>query len=671
MERPFAVIGFTLFGAMFLLSLTDSNPAAYCVFFTSISIGVLTLTKKDLRQALTLPVCFFTVASACLLFVSFNSHKLTAQKLTGELVKVEASVAEAPYMKNENGRHYCVLKLERVDGKKVTGRLRLSFSPEKDSIDENLLDIGNRISFTGKVYIPGESEKSISRYFTGENIFLGAYAAKNVSITKQARRSIGYYIELIRDFVSDSLRYAFGDRIAGLLTAMLTGSKDFLDPHIYDAFRRTGTAHLMAVSGLHLSIWVFFIGSLFTSKRKTEKLRTILLMLCVAFIMLLAGMSESVKRAGFMSLVFLCGNLFHRDNDSLNSLGLAVTVILLLNPGSALSISLQLSFLSTLGILTLGKYCIERSEAIFGGKRINTPLKKLLRSASDMFIISISVLVFTLPVLVYSFGGFSAVTVWVNMLTAPVVTPLLVLSGLIVIFSGLPFISYPIMLVVKFIAEYIILLTEFFAKTKNSFIIFEAENTLLIIAAALIIFSVGVILIPKNFRKRTAVVLCSVTVASALIICNKALAQEKLQLHMTAYEDAFSAAVERDNKAMLIHSTDEYEKSLFVSELEEKGIDVFCEAVDGEHLMFRKLRDGKYITDEKSFTFFDGFAFEQREGEKILEFDGKYIHIFYGGALQYENCCDIIIQILTDDIAVITSDKRLSLKQEKAIEIDL
>ncbi len=620
---------------------------------------------------MTLPVCLFTAATACLLFLNFNLHKTTVQDLIGDSVTVRAVVAEAPYVNTENGRHYCVLKLDCVDGKKVTGKLRLSFSPKNDGIDESLLEVGNPISFTGKVYVPGENEKSISRYFTGENILLGAYAAKDVSISEQMRKSIGYYTEKIRSFVSDSLRYAFGDKIAGLLTAVLTGAKDFLDPGIYDAFRRTGTAHLVAVSGLHLSLWVFFLGSLITQKRRTEKLRTLLLMLCVVFIMLLAGTSESVKRAGFMSLAFLFGKLLHKDSDSLNSLGFAVTVMLLFNPTSVLSVSLQLSFLSTLGILTLGKYCLERSEAIFGGKSINTSLKKLLRSVSDMFIISISVLVFTLPVLVFSFGGFSAVTVWVNMLISPVVTPLLILSGLSIIFSGLPFIAYPIMLTVKFIAEYIILLTDFFAKTENSFILFEAENALLLLTAAIIVFSVGAVLIPDNFRKRTAVVLCSITVATALIICSKALTEEKLKLHMTAYEDTFAAAVEKDKKAVLLYNTDEYEKDLFVSELEEKGIDVFCELVDGEKLMFRSLRDGKYITDKKSFTFFDEFVFNHRAGEKILEIDGKYIHIFYGEALQYENCCDIIIQILADDIVVITSYKSLSLSKEKVVEFEI
>ncbi len=498
MKRPFALIGFTVFGILLLLSFSDSNAVAYCVFFVSASIGAATLFKKNLRQAMTVPVCLFTATAACLLFLSFNTQKQTVQTLTGASVRVEGTVAEAPYSGNINGRYYCVLELISVDGKKAKGRLRLSFSPEKDNIDEKELEIGNGISFTGKVYIPGKAKKSISRYFTGESIFLGAYGAKDIHITRPTVKSIRFYFQRLRCFVTDKLRYGFGDRIAGLLVGILTGDKSCLDDGLYEAFRQTGIAHLMAVSGLHLSLWVFSLGSVITQKKKTERLRTLLLMSAVIFIMLLAGMSESVKRAGFMCLVYLSGKLIRKDSDSLNSLGFAVLVILLYNPAAVLSVSLQLSFLSTLGILTLGKLCLERSETIIGSKSINTPVKKLFRFVSDMFIISISVLVFTLPVLVYSFGGFSSVSAFVNTLISPVVTPLLILSGLCVLLSPLSFIAYPLMLTVRLLSEYIILIASFFSSIKNAFVLINAENTGLLLAAASLIITFGIILIPER-----------------------------------------------------------------------------------------------------------------------------------------------------------------------------
>jgi len=649
------------------LSHVDNNAVACCVLFASAFIGTLSLLKKNFRQALTVPVCLFTAAAACLLFLNFNLQKQAVQNLTGDALTVEAVVAEAPYIKSDNGRHYCVLELCSVDGKDASGRLRLSFSPKSDGIDENDLETGNSISFTGKVYIPGEGEKSISRYFTGENILLGAYGAENFRATESVRKSIDYYFQRLRDFVSDKLRYGFGNEIAGLLIGMLTGDKSSLDPELYEAFRMTGSAHLLAVSGLHLSLWVFALGSLIPEKRKNARLRTALLMSAVIFIMLLAGMSESVKRAGFMSLVFLSGKLLRQDCDSLNSLGFAVTVMLLCNPSCILSLSMQLSFLSTLGILTLGKCYLKRSAEIFGGKSINTPLKKLIRYTADMFFLSISVLVFTFPVLLISFGGFSAVSAWVNILISPIASPLLILAGLCVLLSDLTFAFYPIAITVKFLADYVISVTNFFSEFENAYIVAESDNTPQFLAAAVLVAIITVVFLCKPFKDRTTFSVISIILVAVVILSTKLLSGSEIKIHLADYGDTFAVAVQKDKSAVLLCDTDEYEKGLFISELGEKGINAFCELVDGDRLILKSLRDGKYITDESTLSFFDGFLLNPATGKRIFQIGGKYIHIFYGEALHYDDCCDIIIKITKNDIVLRIGGSDFSLKKEKSL----
>lgn len=665
MKRPFAVIGFTGFAALLSLSLIESLSAAYCFLFITSYIGVLSLFKKNLRQAMTVPVCLFTAAAACLLFLRFNSEKLNVQSLSEDQASVEAVVAEAPYIKAENGRHYCILELCSIDGKAASGRLRLSFSPERDGINEKSLEIGNSISFTGRVYIPGDNEKSISRYFTGENILLGAYSIDNVKITQAAQRSISYYFQKLRHLVTEKLRYGFGDRIAGVLVGIMTGDKSCLNPRLYDSFRQTGIAHLMAVSGLHLSLWIFAIGSVVPQKRKTEKLRCLFLIAAVIFIMLLAGMSESVKRAGFMCLVFLSGRLFSQNCDSLNSLGIAMTVMIIYNPASVLSVSLQLSFLSTLGILTLGKLCLERSAEIFGGKSINSPLRKLMRYTADMFFISLSVLIFTFPVLISGFDGISTVSAWVNILISPVVAPLLVMAGLCVLLSGIPFLLYPAALITKLLVSYVIIVTELFSTTKNAFLVAERENTPLFIAAAVIIVFMLVILLCKPFTGRTVLTVSSIFFVMILLIYGKELSQNAVKIHLEDFGDTLAVAVQEDKSALLLFGTDEYEKELFVSALSDKGVRNFYELVDIDRLLIMNLNNGKYITDA------DGFSFNIRANEATTESNGKYIHIFYGEALQNEACCDIIIKILKNDVILSIGGKDFSLKEKSRLTLTI
>ncbi len=670
MKRPFAAIGFTGFSVLLMLFLCESSQGAYYAFFAFTASGVLSLFNKNLRQAMTVPVCLFTCAAACLLFVWADTYTKMAQSLAGEGVRVEAVVSEDAWMKNDNGRHYCVLYVKSVDGKEAKGKLRLSFSPSKDGIDPEELGIGSTVSFTGKVYIPGEDDKSISRYFTGENIVLGAYRAKDVKIEAADTVSISNIFSKIRQLVSDKLRYGFGDRIAGLIVGILTGDKSCLDDSLYESFKKTGIAHLMAVSGLHLSLWVFSLGAIIPESRKTSKLKYILLALAVGFIMLLAGMSESVKRAGFMTLVYLLGKLSKRRSDGINSLGFAVTVMMLYNPACVLSLSLQLSFLSTLGILILGQKFIKMSAAFFGGKRINRPVRKVMRSCADVFFISISVLVFTFPVLIYAFNGVSTVSAWVNMLISPAVVPLLLMSGAYVIFSGVSFIAFPVAAAIKIFSSYIIFVAQSFMKIKNAFLVFNSENLLLFLAGAVIVGYLCLIAFKGKYRTLTATALC-LAASAGLIFTNNTLITEKSVLYMVSYGDEAAVAVEWDKEAVLLNSVPEYEKGLFTSYLEEKGIRLSRFVEDTGPLMLKSLIDGKYISSGRGIELFDNISLKYDLKGQHLKLQEKDIHIFYSEALQCDCNCDIIIRILDNDVTLSAGEKSFSLTKEKNITLTL
>lgn len=637
MKRPFAVVGFTSFAVMLVSAFIGRSDVTFCAFVICAAAGLYSLLNKNLRQTVTVPVCLFTAAAVCFLFVHYNNERLHTQSLTGNSVEVRATVSEAPYMKKDKGRHYCVLELESVGGEKAKGRLRLSFSPMKDGIDLDLLEIGDRVSFTGKVYIPGEGEKSISRYFTGENILLGAYSVTDFTCTKPCFRGVNYYFHKIRSFVAERLRYGFGDRIAGLLAGILTGDKSVLDDRLYDAFRETGIAHLLAVSGLHLSVWVYSLGELIPEKGKGAKLKYMLLLFTVLFIMLLAGMSESVKRAGFMSAVYLIGKLSRYRSDSLNSLGFAVFVMILFNPMCVLSVSLQLSFLSTLGILTLGQLYMKRCGEFLGGKSINTPFKKLVIYCSDLFFISISVLVFTFPVLIYNFGGISTVSAWVNILISFAVTPLLMLSGAYVLLSGVSFIALPVGIIVKLVSEYVIFTASEFSELRNAFLVFNAENLPLYIEAAVLILLLSLAFFKRsNAPVRRGLVISAVVISLGLTVFYENNSDKGVKIHLADYEGRIAVAVESDGKAVLVTDIPSYEAGLFESCLDSRGAELFA----------------------------------VKKGERYQSrLDGKYICDFSCEALQYADDCDIIIENYDDGAVVRINGEEFFLGKGESITV--
>lgn len=517
MKRPFAAIGFTAFTVMLLLAFCERTALAYFVIFLCAVTGVLSLFKKRSRQAMTLPVCMLTAVTACLLFLNFSLDKEHAQGFTGENISVEAVVAEAPYMNDYSG-YYCVLKLTAIENEEVRGRMRISFSPSADNIDLEALSIGDKVSFTAVTYLPGKAAKSMQRYFTSEKIHLGAYGIKNLTVYPSQQKSIAFYFHSLRAYITRTLRYAFADGTAGLLVGMLTGDKSCLDKELYDAFKSTGAAHLMAVSGLHLTLWVFSLGSLIPDTGRASRLKYILLIIAVIFIMLLAGMSPSVSRAGFMALVLLSGKLSGRRSDSLNSLGIAVTVMLICNPMCVMSVSFLLSFTATLGIITLGTRYIKKSEKLHNRLSAPMPVKKLLKYCTDIFFISISVTVFTFPVVIYAFGGISTVSAWVNILISPFVAPLLILTGVFVLIANPVFIAVPVAAIIKGLSGYIIFIIASFSRLANAFLSFEKENIFLFIAAIMLITALSLVILGDKlkYKSLTAALLCTLSLVLIL-----------------------------------------------------------------------------------------------------------------------------------------------------------
>lgn len=616
-----------------------------------------------------LPLIFIAAALSCLLFLTFSQDKAVVQSLTGDNVSVEAVISQAPYRNSRSARYYTVCKLEKVGSESVSGKIRLSFSPDKDGIDPDSFVIGSKITFTGKVYVPGEGEKSIERYFASENILLGAYSPENVEITPERIKGIGYYFHRMRSYVASCLSFSLSDKVAGVLVGILTGDKSCLDDDLYKAFRDSGIAHLMAVSGLHLSVWVFFLSGVMSEGGRFYRLKYFLLLLATVFIMLLAGMSESVTRAGFMSIVYLTGKLGKRRSDGLNSLGIAVFVMIVLNPACVMSISLQLSFLSTLSILTLGKQYMKKSEKLFGGEKINTPLRKLLRLCFDSLCISICVLIFTFPVLIYAFGGISTVSAFVNILLIPVTTPLLVLTGVFVIVSKLSFIALPVSFAVNFISRYIIGVSQFFSGFKNAFLVFEYENLLLYLAGALPVLLFSLLLLKERFRKRAAVS-CLCLVLCAVMITAYEINGEKIKIHLDKAGDEISCVLEDDGKAVLLRELSTYEKGLLESFLEERGAKLTSELKKEDGLSLRASSNGKrlfYCARRAELS--ENVSAEYFQGGIKLSCRSNNVYIFDADYLQQPEDCDIIIKIADDDIILTAGKESFSLSEEKKLTV--
>jgi len=489
---------------------------------------VLSLIFKKTRQTVTVPTVLSGVVVACLLFSFSQTEYNKTVSLTGDNLAVSGVITERPEFSRENRRYYCIIKADNVGGAEVNTDLRFSFSESYDGIDPSALQIGDRVNFSGTVYKTDSS--SFLNYYKSVGIYLGAYSVKNFSAEAPEHRPIAYYTDLLRRNISDSLMHDFDSKNASFMVSLLTGNKDYLDDEMYDNFIEAGIVHIMAVSGLHLSVWVAFFSLFIDFSGKKGKLMAIIMIAFTVFMMNFASFTGSVKRAGAMTVLYFIGKFLGRKADGLNSLGFAAVCALLFNPFGALDISFLLSFLSTLGIILMGIPLSERLIKRLGnvGQKSRKLLSVLITSAS----LSLSVTLFVFPVSVIVLGGVSFASPLSNILTFFAVSPLLLLTGFYPLLRFIPVLSPFTALIMKGLSGYIIRVAEIMSDLPLAYVSTRFENLalwfmaafgLLIIAMLLYkfdrvlmrataIISAGVFLLSFSVNNYTALDKCKITV---------------------------------------------------------------------------------------------------------------------------------------------------------------
>ena len=152
---------------------------------------------------------------------------------------------------------------------------------------------------------------------------------------------------------------------AAMLSAMVTGDRSYLATDLRTPFERTGSFHLLVVSGLHLGIFAAFLFGIGRCLRVGRlPLTGVTLILSLAYA-LLTGFGQPVQRAFAMLALYLVGRLLYRDRGRLNSLGFATLCLLICDPHALFDAGLQMTLLTVLAVAGIAIPVMERTTAPF------------------------------------------------------------------------------------------------------------------------------------------------------------------------------------------------------------------------------------------------------------------------------------------------------------------
>ncbi len=620
----------------------------YTLIFAS--VGMILSMIFRFRAALTcIAACIGIVLSCLLLLNAQYRHDKTLSLCDGDCT-VEAVVKENPEFSHETERYYTVAEIKSLNSEKAYGKIRISLSETKDEINPSDIKIGDKLSFSAYVYEIASGSEEAHNSFKAKNIFLGAYSVKNLVIEKAKIRPLAYYTSIARDKMKDILSFHFGNKTAGLLIALLTGDKDNCPEDVYLNFKRSGVAHIMAVSGLHLTIWITILSFCFRYIKTMKKLQYAVMLLVVIFIVYIADFSASVCRAAIMITVYLLGRMSGKEADSLNSLGLALICILSANPYAIYSVSFQLSFACVFSIIVIGIPLTDKAEEAISRILKYKILKKVASSISDIIIISLTVSTFTFPICAYHFGYVSLLSPISNLLLLFACAPLMALSGAFVVLSKLPFLSVVLFWGTKLLSEYMLFITEKLASMPLSTIPAENDEKIwwLIIVAALSVIVLLRLMGQKYYSKAASLMLVFLVIFGLLHMIDKRTDEYKIKVLGSGQD--YAAVVIFSGKAVLIGSSEDYyftDELGYVLEAENaKLVAVVPEKAYNERKLEYLCADfgaESIIYENESVELFDRIFIENRADGIFIRGNGKTTGFFYTDYLQDGLACDIII----------------------------
>lgn len=270
--------------------------------------------------------------------------------------------------------------------------------------------------FKFRVTTPDGSDEPTAHQ--GKGIFLLAYQEEDAELLKLAEPPKWTFAARLKRKLLDILDTYFPEDTSGFAKALLLGDRTGIDYETNTAFKLSGISHVIAVSGLHVTILFTLINILCFKRRWLVALLGIPTLVLFAAV---AGFSPSITRACIMQCLMIVAMLLNKEYDGPTELAFSCFVMLALNPLVITSVSFQLSVGCIIGILPFQAGISEYLSALLSvgkGKRFD----KLKRWFVSSLSVTLSSMVLTSPLVAQYFGAVSLVGALTNLLTLWVIS---------------------------------------------------------------------------------------------------------------------------------------------------------------------------------------------------------------------------------------------------------
>lgn len=395
---------------------------------------------------------------------------------------------------------------------------------------------GDLLQFTAQPQTPAEnSDFSYRDYLAKSDIFTVIYHPQNitqvdVNYGNALRKGLIDFRERARHVIFE----IFPQPESGLLTGILLGVDNDLPPSLAQAYRDTGVAHIIAISGFNMAILAGLFLLIFT-RLVGPYWAALISGILLGFYAAMVDVSASVTRALIMSVLGMAGHLIGRRQTGINALCFTAAVMCLINPLLLQDISFQLSFAATFGLVVFAQPMQDWLKALLEKKFSEKTAARFTGPLSEYFLFTLAAQFATLPVIAAHFGRVSVSALLANPLVLPAQPAVMVAGALTTLAGMLHPLAGKVMMVFSWpFLKYTNFMVTLLAKIKGGVLTIHPSFTIWIFVVCIVFVTLFILRekLARFFQSSRFIWMIFLLIASGVSLWSIAASQPDGRLHL-------------------------------------------------------------------------------------------------------------------------------------------
>ncbi|WP_291116452.1 ComEC/Rec2 family competence protein [Flavobacterium sp. UBA6135] len=460
----------------------------------------LVLVKKFQKAKLLFGLFLYTLSFISGIFVFVSHYQLNHKNhysnwiLSGEKVILTGVISEE--LKANPYSHKYYLEVTQINNQELTGKVLVNFSKKNK---ENLPEVGTVIlakcAIKALIKPNNPNQFDYADYLEKRNVFHQIYLENKNFRYLKTDKNTNYFLQKTRESISkDIAKNNIPTERLHIIQALLLGQRQDINSELLQKYSKAGAIHILAISGLHIGILLFFFKSVLSPLRRIKHGAVVQLLILISLLWLfaiLSGLSPSVVRAVTMFSFVGIGIYLQRATNIFNTIAVSILLLLLFKPNFLFEVGFQLSYSAVIAIVWI--------QPLF--TKFWRPKNKILNYFYEIITVSIAAQVGVLPLSIYYFHQFPGLFFMTNLIIIPLLTVILVIGILVVITNaiGVSFLplSYILSESIGFMNYYVNWIASF-----EKFIFSDISfNRLLLITLYALLIGIIILLKKPNYLK--------------------------------------------------------------------------------------------------------------------------------------------------------------------------